>query len=196
MLFTKVLYPVLALFSVSSIAFAKPLPEASVAAVADIEARQSTDVLSTVKNLQTTVAPIVDQLNQAAATGKSPSALINELQTAFSGATKTLSGAKKNSLTTADVTATISVSLKLFLDVIIVLGKFSFIDVIIDGNVDVFLNAFISILDTTHPGIAAAIGKGIPSANLVLLINLRLVAVINILGLGGLLGGLLGIIGL
>lgn len=45
-------------------------------------------------------------------------------------------------------------------DIILVLGKFSIINVILSANIDVFLNAFLSALDVASPGVAAQIGKG------------------------------------
>ncbi|CAL1710640.1 unnamed protein product [Somion occarium] len=193
MLFTKVLYPLLAVVGIASIAFASPIAEP---APAEIESRQTASALSALQSLQSAVAPIVTQLNQAAATGQDPTPLLNELRTVFTSSTSDIKKIPRKSVAKADVTAVVSISLNIFLDIILVLGKFSIINVILSANIDVFLNAFLSALDVASPGVAAQIGKGIPSSHFGLLVVLRLVAVINILGLGGLLGGLLGIIGL
>ncbi|CAL1705964.1 unnamed protein product [Somion occarium] len=182
MLFTKVLYPLLAVFGVASLAFASPIAEP---AAGGIEIRQANSVLDVVQGLQSAVAPIVSQLEQAATTGQDPTALLGELRDVFTSSTSNVKNLKASpsSFATADITAIVSIVLNIFLDVVVVLGKFPILSVVVSANVDVFLSAFLSALNAASPGIATQIGKGIPGANVSVFVVLQLVAVIRILGI-------------
>ncbi|KAK7689581.1 hypothetical protein QCA50_007373 [Cerrena zonata] len=200
MLFSKLFVPLVAIFGFATVAFATPIAEPAPLAeleTRDTQATGATGVMSALQELQAAVSPIVSQLSQAAATGQDPTPLLNNLRDTFTTHTTNIKKFSKNTVVAkADVTAVVSISLNIFLSIILVLGKFSIISVILSAHVDVFLSTFFTALDVVAPGVAAAVGAGIPSANVGLLVVLRLVAVINIFGLGGLLGGLLGIIGL
>ncbi|CAL1697537.1 unnamed protein product [Somion occarium] len=180
----KLLYPVFAVISVASTAFASPVA----APVAELVTRQS-DLVSEIQSFQSTVSPLIDQLSQAAATGADPSPAVDQLSSAFSDSTNSFKSKKGAILADVDVTVFLDVSLDIVVKLVVALSKFPLLDLFLSAKVDVILSAWISALGVVSPGIAPKIGKGIPTADigifaiLKLLLSAKVLAIVDLLGI-------------
>ncbi|KAJ3481505.1 hypothetical protein NLI96_g7611 [Meripilus lineatus] len=164
---------------IASLAFAGPIAEP-----AELEARQ-TNALSSIQSLQSTVSPLVTQLNQAATSRKDPTAVVNQIQAAFQDATQSLNGA---TLAKTNNAAAIDASVIVIADIVVALGRFAFIDVDLTAKVDAFVSAFVSAVDKTSPGIGAKIGAAIPAIDVNLFVVLNLILSVKVLVLVDILG--------
>jgi len=185
MLFGKFLLPVLGLFSAASFAVATPFASSN---AIESRAADAVNVLSLVQGLDSSLTSILNSQQKTDA-----NTIVSQLESTFNGVTANI---KQATLAKADVKATISVSINIFVSLLAILTKFSILDLVLGARIDVFIGAFISALEVFSPGIGSLIGAGIPSIHLSIFVSLRLLISIRILGLGGILGGLLGIIGI
>ncbi|THH26643.1 hypothetical protein EUX98_g7541 [Antrodiella citrinella] len=189
MLFSQFILPVFGMFSIASFAVGTPVSPSVAIEARAADATDATSVLSLVQGLEST---LTNMLNIQPETTNANS-MLSQLESTFNGVTANV---KTATLAQADVHATISVSINIIVTLIAIINKFSILDLVLGARVDVFLGAFVSALEVFSPGIGSLIGAGIPTVSLGIFVSLRLVISINILGLGGLLGGLLGIIGI
>lgn len=151
----KVLFPVLAAFSVAATAFASPV--AAPVGVADIAKRQSADVVNELQSFQSTVTPLIDQLSellmgmtnflylfliiwcffslgQAAATGADKNTALNQLTSAFTDSTKSLKGKKSGIIADVDVVVVVDLAVDIVVVCIVFFcSTFPFLTVLLES---------------------------------------------------------------
>ncbi|KAK7692766.1 hypothetical protein QCA50_004399 [Cerrena zonata] len=178
----KLLFPVLAIFSVATTAFASPT-------VVDVAKRQSSDVVSELQSFQSTVTPLIAQLSQAAATGSNTDPALSQLTSAFTGSTSFFKSKKAGIIADVDVVVVADIGVDVVAALVVALSKFSVLNLFVGAKVDVFLSAWLSALEVLHPGIAPKIGKGLPTADLSIFVTLKLLlsakvlAIVDVIGI-------------
>lgn len=118
---------------------------------------------------------LVWNIDQAATSRKDPTALVDQLQTAFQSSMNNLNGASLAKTSNAvvidasvNIIAVFTILPDIFLiypadavrmkDIVVALGRFAVVDVDLSVRVDAFVSAFVSALDKTSPGLGAEIG--------------------------------------
>ncbi|KAI0071237.1 hypothetical protein K474DRAFT_1669215 [Panus rudis PR-1116 ss-1] len=186
---TKLLYPILAVASIASSAFALP---ATATAAVQLATRQADGPVSDLQTFQSTVSPLIDQLTQAAATSQDPSPIVDNISSAFadhSNSFKSKYGKHSPATVDLDVDLFVSVAVDIVVKLVVALSKFSVLDVLVKAKVDAFLSVWIKALAVVYADIGVKIGKGIPGADISLFAVLKLVlsakvlAIVDVLGL-------------
>ncbi|KAI0079446.1 hypothetical protein K474DRAFT_619358 [Panus rudis PR-1116 ss-1] len=106
MFFSKFFYSVFAVASIATMGFASPVAQPA----GELVARQSSDAVSELQSFQSTVSPLLDQLTQAAATGADPTAVVNQLASAFSSSTDSFNKKKSGIIADVDVVVFVDVA--------------------------------------------------------------------------------------
>ncbi|KAI0790947.1 hypothetical protein C8Q75DRAFT_732572 [Abortiporus biennis] len=203
MLFSKVFFPVLAVFGFASSVFAAPAPVAAPEPAAvvvrnEIEARQLPDLAGILSTLESTIGPILSQiestvLNNGAASEISD--LLGELTSAISDATSSIGALGPASIALASAGAVIAVVINIILTIVVTLSGLPILNLVLNAQLDSFVSNLLTSLEKVVPGASTAVGSGLPVSSLGLLSVLQLLNSVNLLGLGSLLSGILGLLG-
>jgi len=184
MFFSKFLVSFVAALSFVTATFATPI-----AASNELVAREtSADVVADIKVFAALVLPIIAEIGADV----NVAANIDLLEGHFNDCKDSYSHKPSGILVAADLSVFVSVCVDIVVKLLVAISAIIILDLSIFAQIDVFLSAWLTVLDAFAPGCAALIGKGIPAVNVLLFVSLKLVlsakvlVLVNIFGILGL----------
>jgi len=182
MFFSKFIIPAVAVLGLVSSAFATPVASEIVARDA------SADAVAEIKAFADIVLPVIADIEANALVVAKVTADISLLETNFNQCKDSYGSKPVNILVDADLDVFVSVCVEIMVKLVVALSACITLSLDVFAQVDVFLSAWLTILNIFAPGCGALIGNGIPLVDvaifttLKLLLSAKVLAIVNLFG--------------